>query len=207
MQFYRRLQLPSNPVRLEKIEELIQSKKTHVHAINYQTNHYNPKDFLTSELIEIFQQLGVEPENLAHFGSPKNSTGGSRLHIDLVNKNYTWVTVPFAINWDLTPGTLDLSWYDTTGLTVFPPTDEHLRTCDTGGIRFGYTSWDDKHDLVPIETLSFERNTPYLVRTDVPHQTRYMSLDPVRVSVSLRFPPHIISSWQQALEIFKPIIV
>jgi hypothetical protein len=74
------------------------------------------------------------------------------------------------------------------------------------GIHYGHRQNMDTSKFALLETLKYKFNVPYLVRTDIPHNVEYSTTFKHRLGLSVRFPLDQIPTWEQALEIFNPLI-
>jgi len=72
-------------------------------------------------------------------------------------------------------------------------------------IHYGTGRNDSPENILPLvdhlisETLSSE---PLMIRTDHPHSVEYSGYQS-RLALSIRFPVDVITSWQQAVELFS----
>ena len=209
MQYFQQLSLPT-PLKDDVVEELTHLKRTDsgpngIRKVNYQTIHYDVERFLNPALLDMLLTVGLKPVFFLHFGALDLATDRSSIHRDLFRENGEWVPVPAGIMWDLTPGTTDFKWYDTSNvLEILPPEHLGIQLADFNSAHYGRRFGVNVSDCKLLDHLALQRNTPYLVRTDTPHQVNYVCDTDTRVSINVRFATKDIPTWERALELFKP---
>jgi hypothetical protein len=205
-QFHQTLNIINDPLRPGALEKLCDEKtrRGQNKIKHYSIVYNNWAEYLSEDLIESFKSIGLEPTYFIHFGSAYNKITTTVFHTDLYNYKGKYHKVPFSINWDLTQGTTKWHWYDTNDVPEVWPS---YHTPEFTGIHYG--KWDSTSvdGCTEIGNFSLERNTPYLVRTDVPHQIIYRCDDPVRMALSVRFDIDTVPSWEQALKVFEPLFL
>jgi hypothetical protein len=204
MLYFKQLDLPM-PLKDNVFQKLLDLKNQHD---DYQTVHYDVEQFLSQDLLDALNSINLVPEFFVHFGQPNDSMSRTFLHSDLIRIGNDWVSVPAGIMWDLTPGTTDFKWYDTSALETMPP-PEHLvdQIPKFNGHHYGSRLSEDVSQCKLLEHLEVKRNVPYLVKTDTPHQVVYTSEVPTRISINVRFSSADISTWEQALEKLQPFFL
>jgi hypothetical protein len=146
----------------------------------------------------------MKPWFLAHFGYvPETPITESLVHTDIYNFNGQWIRLPFGINWDLSPGTTEFNWYSTELEEIYPS----LTIKGFRGIHYGSErNRDAEQHCTKLGSLLIERNTPYLVRADIPHKVIYTRPEnEFRIGISLRVFPTVAKTWDEALTVFKPL--
>jgi hypothetical protein len=202
MLYFKELDLPM-PLKDNSLQALVDLKNQ---QDTYQTIHYDIDQFLSQELLSVLHSINLTPKFFIHFGQPSDLTHTTCLHSDIIRIDNNWVPVPAGIMWDLTPGTSDFKWYDTSALTTVPPPEHLVAYMPTfNGHHYGSRHGEDVSQCKLLDHLVVKRNTPYLVKTDTPHQVTYISDVPMRISINIRFDVNDISTWQQALEKFQPL--
>jgi hypothetical protein len=217
MNFFKKLNLPGNVIKTEFLDELCKLKLSQEKPAigkkftGYQTVHYDIERYLDPEIYKIFSKINLQPWFFIHFGTIYNILPQTTLHRDLVQIENKWCSIPAAINWELTPGTTEFSWYKTDSLQelmpdlnsklVLPGTNYGHRDAD-----YGHRDNRSTENCQLLERTNLQRNTAYLVRTDVPHQVQFTCDAKMRIAISLRWHPHSVSTWDSALEIFKQFI-
>jgi hypothetical protein len=171
----------------------------------YTTILAKPQEYLHPELIDIFGSIGIQPQFITIFGIPNLSVGTSSLHTDIIYKNNNWTKIPGGINWELTPGEATWRWYDSGDQPeLYPETPQEDGTIPFNGIHHNIRKNQDSSGFTLLETYQTTFNKPVLFRTDLPHQISYSTTSRQRVSMSIKFSTDDISTWDQAVEIFKP---
>lgn len=199
-QFYQTLNIPKYPLLPGALENLCQNKQPNKDG--HSTPYHDCTTYLNPDLLAILQNLGLQPLYFVHFGSLYNERTKSRLHTDLYLNKGTWRIVPFAINWELTPGTTHWQWYDNTNIPEIYP---DLTGRVFSGIHHAPGTALNADGCVEIFNFFMDRQVPYLVRTDIPHQVSYTCSEPVRMGLSVRFDIDIVPTWDRALKLFEPL--
>jgi hypothetical protein len=210
MQNYRFLNLPKNP--LIKTSAILQKLAIAATKTNSYQCFENIEDFISPSVLDAFQPLGIKPSFFASFASDGVSSLKieQRLtHYDLYfdEKNKKWATIPFGINWEITPGDTTFYWWNISSEPILPGQEnipQHLRLLN--GAHFDYRN----HIGIPNGAEVIEKvqvNAPILVRTDVPHSVSFDSPAKTRYNISLRFSTDDIPTWDHALEVFKPLFL
>lgn len=210
MSFYNKLNLPADPI-LPGVKNRLWALKKPI----YGTQHYDPKRYIQLDIINTLEKLGLPAKFLIHFGATDAESARSFLHTDICTHNQKWTKIPMAINWELTPGHTQFSWYDPGNqLPCYPPDpDWNQNNFLFQGIHYGARAdfhagvGHDVSNCQLLDTVSLERNTAYLVRTDVPHQIVYRSEVTTRMCISLRFELDAVSTWDQAVDLLQPLII
>ena len=214
MNFFSQLDLPSSPLRDDITEELLYTKslqKSSTIGSTFSTFHRDVKKFLNADLLDRLESINLSPAYFTHFGVmdlPKNQPYQTFLHSDLIVNDGQWTLIPCGINWELTPGTTDFRWIDPLELKeIYPPPPPEYRGAALSGVHYGERFNRDISNCVELARLNLERNTPYLLKTDIPHSvTSTCELD-TRISISLRFAIKDVPSWERALELFEPLLI
>ena len=210
MNNYRFLNLPKNP--LVKTSAVVQKLAISATKTNSYDCFENLEDFIFPSVLETFQQLGLRPSFFASFASDGVSSLKieQRLtHYDLYfnEKNKKWATIPFGINWEITPGDTTFYWWDISSDPILPNQENiphHLKLLN--GAHFDYRNQIG----IPNGAKVIEKvqvNAPILVRTDIPHSVSFDSSAKTRYSISLRFDVADVPSWEHALQIFEPLFL
>jgi hypothetical protein len=210
MNFFKKLNLPGNVIKTEFLDELCQLKLSKskpaigTKLVGYQTVHHDMERYLEPEIYKIFSEINLQPWFFVHFGTINNVLPQTTVHRDLVRIENKWRSIPAAINWELTPGTTEFSWYNTDSLQELMP--DLNKGYDFTGTNYGHIGNRSIENCQLLERTNLQQNTAYLVRTDVPHQVQFTCNVQMRIAISLRWHPLRVSSWDSALEIFKPFI-
>jgi hypothetical protein len=235
MTYIKKLKLLKTPLRDNVIDELIAMKKDYVESVSairdisrhpVVVNPYVVTDtvrFLRPELLDTFRSFGVEPTYFVNFGQTDRTSYTTPIHTD-ISPQAGNKPVPFAINWELTSIESLWRWWDIANapevnLTLIPlgqlasqvAAPQHARSL-LNGLRYGNTDeFNDQSNTKlgfrVIESQQVLPHTAYLIRTDVPHNVAYVNPSPNRVSISLRFSMTEIPTWEDAVELFAPLIV
>lgn len=169
------------------------------------------KKILNDDLYKTFEHIGVIPTVAIFFiiNSNKRLRCADAVHVDRTWINNEWVSIPFAINWELNPIiTTRLSWYDISNCELKPPGTQGAH------IEYPYNYLNGEFflgDKTEIDSVVLEKNDlyhPILIRTDVAHNvSEYKTTERKRFCLSLRFDIEQIKSWEQATNIFKDYII
>ena len=210
---YFKLKLPKNPLNDNFVPVTNGSEGWHIYK--------NVKDVLNSELFECLGELGVCPSMAVIFGSNNSHRTSGFLHVDL-GEHYevTWKPVPCAINWELGETVSRIEWHDTSNYNELWPEDvASVMSYPNNYLHaVSYTKKESPTGLeiikenVPAETLVdtttlTNDNSPMLINTSRPHGVLYKSKSAPRFALSIRFGFHQIETWEQAVEIFSPIMI
>jgi hypothetical protein len=165
------------------------------------TYDYVSEEFISDELIAQLAELNLEISGAVLF--QKLPGYSNPLHTDVVIVNDSWSIWHCAVNWDLTNAKSIMEWYSTSEKEIWPSIVDTGLLYHLSGIHYGYLG----NKNTSTETMKLIESTritkPTLVRTDVPHQIKNLD-DKNRWSLSVRFTVNY--KWEEALDIFKPII-
>ena len=219
MTCYKKLSISSNPLKDGAFEKLLNIKSEHPDQ-PYQIIRFDVQEFLSDDILDLLRKQYVIPKYLISFGYKKEMydvPGQDRgfLHSDIFYDSGKWVDIPCAINWEISPTKSKLTWYETNVDTpIFWPDTApfEARTNQPGSVpqagkHYGKRQNKDSSDFTPIDSLDFETSVPYLLRTDLPHDVKVQSRNIDRLSISVRFAYQDITTWEQAMEIFKPLFL
>lgn len=215
--FHKNLNFPNSPIRTENLRQLLINKKNKRGKRSYIYVDQNFKDYLTTDITNIFQSLNIFPNTLVIFGhvNDANYKQKSLVHSDIIYQNEKWYDIPCAINWEITNTMANFYWWDVKdSKKCYPPpwseeeylppmgSDYYLERVLGSGIH--YKKWlnNETDDYSVLENSILNKNNPMLIRTDVPHSVEYANYVD-RISISLRFSLTQIPDWKSALEIFK----
>ena len=210
MQNYRFLNLPKNP--LIKTSAILQKLAIAATKTNSYQCFENIEDFISPTVLDAFRPLGIKPSFFASFASDGVSSLKieQRLtHYDLYfdEKNKKWATIPFGINWEITPGDTTFYWWNISSEPILPGQEnipQHLRLLN--GAHFDYRNQIGiPNGAEVIEKVQV--TAPILVRTDIPHSVSFDSSAKTRYNISLRFGIDDIPTWNHALEVFEPLFL
>lgn len=211
MTHYKKLSLTGMPLNANQTQKLMEEKERfNQKYLNLPlSNHVYVTDqiqtILAPALLDQFDALGVTPAVIVNF-SEYGQCYTTPIHADLTFYNDRWVPMGFGINWELAPGVTEFRWFDQNNQKPFMPIDfEEAHTWPRSMLNGTRYAHNDR--LTQIDSLTFEHNTAYLVRTDIPHQVTSNTPGNFRECVSIRFRVDDISSWDQALKIFEPYFV
>jgi hypothetical protein len=214
MKLFSQLDLPTNPLRDDITEQLFNIKslqKSDTIGSTFSTMHHDIKQFLNSDLLDRLASINARPSYFTHFGVidlPRNQPYQTFLHSDLIVNDEKWTLIPCGINWELTPGTTDFRWYDTLDMPhVSPPPPPDYRGAALSGIHYGTRFNRDVSQCTELAKLDLKRNTPYLLKTDIPHSVISTCEVDMRISISLRFSIKDVPSWEHALELLGPLLI
>ena len=220
MNYIKKLNLPSTPLRDGAINELTALKKEFKKSTtSSRVSGWNPHvvtevdQFLSYELLDILRPFGLTPSYLVNFGQLDRLHWITPIHTDISpiegNKKVT-----FAINWELTSTKSQWNWWDTANATVMVPSTgmETITRQKLGGLRYvNFEEFDqsivDKYGFKILESYRVLPHTAYLLRTDLPHNIEYHNPTPERVSISVRFDTATILTWEDTIKLFEPLIV
>jgi hypothetical protein len=205
MKNYYYLKLPANP--LKDVNSLIEKHSKQVDL--YDPYTMEPKEILIDSILQTLSNIGLNI-NFIVFFKTYNSPGDQDLrtiHSDIKWNGTEWEDLPFGINWEISDRlAATFQWWDMSAYPKLYPI-EKLRSMETfaklAGIHYGQRHVAgvppqaillDQADLLPGATL---------VRTDIPHSIIYKGFN--RMSISIRFKENI--SWNDAVELFKPLMI
>jgi len=171
----------------------------------------NIEDFISPSVLDAFRPLGIKPSFFASFASDGESSLKIEervAHYDICfdEENKKWSTIPFGINWEITPGDTFFYWWNISSDPIFPNQDIPPSFKLLNGAHF-----DRRNQIgIPSGAEVIEKvqvTAPILVRTDIPHSVSFSSSAKTRYNISLRFSTDDISTWDHALEVFKPLFL
>lgn len=167
---------------------------------NWTLSNFPTEEFLTPEIIEYFHstlQVELAPQ-MAMFTVKSNTSGF--IHIDhvppTIEKLQRW-----GLNFVWGSSNSKMSWY-----TV----KDFYKTSHYTFDRLQVQKYDmDEVDLLLPEMIINEGDhwTPYLVRTDIPHNVTNNDPMNVRCCASIRGYPLDLLTWDEIVEIMKPCII
>lgn len=225
-----KLNLPDTPLREGVMDDLLEIKKTYQNnllskrkkvsqAMLHQYIETDIDKFICPKLLNTFDLLGTKVENFVVFGQPQKISYTCPIHVDL-SPYHNSKLLPGAINWELTTNGVLWQWWDIgdepqlsvrtiMNFVVSKYTLQQSRNRLAGG-RYGYFGEFDedlnkKFGFKPIASHTLEKNTAYLVRTDVPHTITNNDTDTARITISLRFSPMDVSTWEEAVDKFSSL--
>ena len=214
MQYFQKLNLPYPLKDQNSYNQLLEEKKIPasgqtLNCINdYDTGLGNYQLYVNQDLIKIFDSLNLTPFQVIVFGWADKKLGKTFVHSDIIlNEEGNWEDFPAAINWELVPSYIKMDWYDPTGIESFDPNSANYAPYQFRGRKYGAKLNKDAAGLTLLESYIATFGTPALLRTDIPHQVKSISLAQKRMCLSIRFPKYQIASYADALEIFKDHII
>jgi hypothetical protein len=210
---YRFLNLPKNPlIKTSYVQQTLETAATTTNSYlsgNGMCCFENIEDFILPSVLETFQQLGLRPSFFASFASAKVSSKEAEkrvTHHDLQfdEKNNKWATIPFGINWEITPGDTIFQWWNIPSDPILPSTLHQSKLLNGAHYdqrnRIGIPNGAELIEIVQV-------TAPILVRTDIPHSVSFNSSAETRYNISLRFDLDNVPSWGRAVEVFKPLFL
>lgn len=214
MQYFQKLNLPyplkdNNSYKyFLDIKELPVSRQTLGRINNYDTGVDDWQSHINPNLISIFSSLGISPLQIVAFGSKDKKSSKTFIHSDIVlNQDREWEDFPAAINWELVPSHTKMDWYDPTDVEAFKPDTNDYIPGQLQGIKYGSKLNKDPDNLKLLESYIPIVGVPALIRSDIPHQVKSISLAQKRMCLSIRFPKHQITSYADALYVFKDYLL
>lgn len=205
MKNYRRLNLPETFLK----ENLSPS------IFNFQEgyNLYSFSDLLSPEVIKCLKKLSLEENYVAVFTNNNKETSIDKrmIHSDIMlNDQNKWQDIICGIHYEFHDTDSNFLWWDMKDVEKIFPISENdntrsLKFRRLNGIHYqkrGFYGIPNACEM--IESVNIQG--PTLVRTDIPHTVLYKNLNRNRFSFSLRFK-ETFKSWEEALEIFKPLII
>jgi hypothetical protein len=202
---YRRLDLPRNFLKNDLAPSIFDFKGGY--------NLYSFSEVLSQEVIECLKKIPLQENYVAVFtNNNKETTVDKRMiHSDIMlNTQREWQDIICGIHYEFDDTDSVFSWWNMKSVKkIFPISEKddkrEIKFQRLNGIHFekrGSLGIPNTCEL--IESVNIDG--PMLVRTDIPHTVVYKNLNRNRYSFSLRFKENY-SNWNEALEIFKPIIV
>jgi hypothetical protein len=213
MSNHRILNLPEDPfISDEALQQAIVSCGPEMAARD--KVYFDVDQLIKPEILESFAVIGLKPAFLlilhrpGWFASKVKFQENTKVHTDLTGVDGKYIKVPFAVNWQLTPGETFFSWWDTKDADevwpAHPPVDHTVR-CYLNSILYNSADTFEYKKYDCTETVKFEK--PMLVRTDRPHSVIYNTGDQVRLSISIRFNVANTPDWDTAVRLFEPLTV
>ena len=206
MMYFSELALPKNPINPIAFEQFVEERNAEQGNHNERLNFKNVTDLLTDECNEAFENIGLKPRTAVLFG--KEMSADQRFfvtpcHRDVESRNGKWNPVSCAVNWEMTKGGSIMDWFEE---TVQPDTDP---SADINNIQDYYQDVYVYSSGLPnkIDSCKLKNYTPYLMRTDTPHQLKFIRGEERRYSLSVRFYEESAPDWQTVWDKFKPIIL
>ena len=215
MILYKKLNLCSSPLKGDPMPELMAKKEEFWKQVDnapvgvYKHLYANDdiEKYISPVLLSLLNQLNIKPAILINF-SEYGDTHETWLHRDLTWLGDDWIPLEFGLNWELAPGKTTFNWYteksgsDVCNTSAWP---QRIGLANTwprsfiNGVRYY-----DENQLRKIGSLTFDINTAYLVRTDIPHKVVSESPYGWRKCISVRFFVQDVPTFNKALEIFEP---
>ena len=198
MSYFLKLNLPNNPLKNVRAPGIQLPMKHMFRALP-------PKDFLTDELLDKFNEMGLTPKHIMLFGSNiKTANINDRLiHTDLhMDNTENLKRSIFGINWEILGGRNEFYWWDIGPLKEVWPTVSNTKTV-LNGIHYGFRY----NRGVPNCATKLDQtfiDGPTLVRTNIPHSTEYHNDHHNRLGISVRFDETDFNTWEDVLEKLKP---
>jgi hypothetical protein len=154
------------------------------------------------DVLNLFREYNIELTAAVLFCKKPNAI--NPLHSDVVLTDQGWQDWACAINWNLTEAESTMWWYESTDEKMHPDKiEKNSNDYILSGIHYGH--WNNIK-INPEKTKLLQEykliSTPCLVRTDIPHQIKNNDTKD-RWCLSLR--PNVNYSWEEALEIFRPL--
>lgn len=198
MSYFLKLNLPDNPLKNVFAPE-IQAPIPHIYR------PLSPEDFLTDELLDKFNKIGLSPKYIMLFGSNKKTADldSRMIHTDLhTDNNQNWKKSIFGINWEILGGRNEFYWWDMSAMEEVWPQPDDPKTV-LNGIHYSF-----RFNLgVPKDAIKLDQtfiDGPTLVRTNVPHSTKYHNDHHNRLGISVRFDETNFNTWEDVLKKLKP---
>jgi hypothetical protein len=216
MVLYKKLNLCSSPLKGDPIPELMEKKEAFWKQVDnapvgvYKHLYANDEieKYISPVLLQQLSLIKLKPALLINF-SEYGPTHQTWLHRDLTFIENDWVPLEIGLNWELAPGTTTFNWYkekhNNCKVSSWPIRDELHCTWPRGfinGVRYF-----DESELDNIGSVTFDVNTAYLVRTDIPHKVVSESPGGLRKCISVRFFVQDVPTFDKALELFEPFFV
>lgn len=202
MNFYKELNLPY-PIKSNRLFDKINVLK--LSNRSYTTVITDIEQYLNPELLDSFMSVGAKPHFFVAFGQPGSLSGKTNLHSDVTFENNNWTKLPIGINWDLTPGETNWTWWDTNKCTeIYPTSDESKSSPWLHGVHYKFRGNKDASEFDLLDSYKNTTDQAVMYRTDTTHQISYTTTSRQRICVSVRFPIESVTSWEHALKIFQP---
>jgi hypothetical protein len=210
MSFFHYLNLVNDPLKFGAYEDLMATQ-----GDQYSRNVDEIDRYLNDEVLTQFDSLGIRPNFFCvfcHMGiAEQNVFGASAVHYDLAWYQNRWDAHYFAVNWEIVPSLTTCNWYDPKKITPVPPpqqTPKDQHNAYLTGMHYGTRFNKDPDGMILLESLQIPCRTPFLARTDVPHQITYKNVGhQPRMKISVRFDLDTARSWDQAVALFNPLII
>jgi hypothetical protein len=213
--YFQTLNLPNVPIVNPK-ELLTNRLRPHGYTL-----HLEPEKVLSPKFLNAINNLGVKPGFITLFTNSSDGVPENRwVHTDITSvqdprtmcslENIQWRICSFGINFEIFDNENTFYWYENTdnSKALMPVIDEKtsLRSAWLSGIHYGEKrSVGGVPDYLKHIATTTIRGKPTLIRTDTPHRTLFSLAPgvPYRVGLSVRFYENW--TWNEALEIFKPL--
>lgn len=215
MLFYKKLSLYPNPLIDDCIEELMQKKQSYNDEANRRNyvlyNHLYASDeitkYISPVLLDQFKSINLKPAIFINF-SEYGSSHITWLHSDLTYHDNKWKPLEFGINWELAPGETTFNWYRPVVDNIHKspsPAENELSMAWPRRMINGIHYYKEE-EFENIGSVTFDINTAYIVKTDIPHKVVSYSPNDLRKCISVRFFYEDVPTWEKALETFSPFI-
>ena len=198
MTYFLKLNFPKNPIK-DILAPEIQSPILHAFR------PISPRDHLTDEVYDKFNEIGLIPQYVFLFGSNRRrSTLTNRMiHTDLhIGKTGEWEKFIFGINWEINGSHNEFYWWDTSSAKEVWPS-KNTPKVSLNGIHYGH-----RMKLgVPEGVKKLDQTVidgPTLIRTNVAHSTEYHNENQNRLGITVRFDESNFNNWEEVLEKLKP---
>jgi len=212
MSYHKSLNLPANPIidwsalKSKLPRNVVMSNKNFAGSFSL----LDINKHLTTEVLDTLGHAGITVTHLVVFSNGKSRTNDVErmIHSDVKwdREDNSWKSIHCGINWEL-EGTNLWKWWDMTAYPAVYPTgpmtpENHI----LHGIHYERRGRSGVHPNARLIEQAYIPG-PSLVRTDVPHSTIFgkEGYTP-RAGISLRIDETNISSWEDAVELFKPLI-
>lgn len=212
MVLYKKLNLCSTPLNGDCIADLMEQKENFNQEYGQKYNLYNHlyasgeiEKYISPVLLQQLSHINVKPAIFVNF-SEYGPTHETWLHSDLTYHNDDWKPLGFGINWELAPGETTFNWYKENNVATHKsgwPTKNEMSMMWPRRMINGIHYFKEE-ELTNIGSVTFDVNTAYLVRTDIPHKIISHSPGNIRKCISVRFFYEDIPTFENALEVFKP---
>lgn len=169
-----------------------------------------PDQILTEDIIELFRSIGLSAKNVVLFSNnnTKVSLDHRVIHTDVtLDHDGKWKKIKAGLNFELEEeSTNEFVWFDMSAYKEVFPEHVYGKFQFLNGIHYVKRNTRGiPTALLAIDSTIIDK-TPTLVRTDIPHITKYNSYFP-RVGVSIRFDETNVSSWDDIVDRFEKYIV
>lgn len=185
MKLYYELDLP-NLIRPEA-DQILNVRKDKFKTVN-------PSSILSDDLLGVFKEVNLIPYFVIVFQHPmlKSNYENRILHRDITltsDNPITWESLSTGINFELTDGYNEFSWFDIgNNVEVFPPDEQiQIKMCrQISAVECNHLN----HRGIPQGSKLLDkivvRKKPILVRTDIHHITSF-EFPELRNGISIRF--------------------